>query len=546
MAHRVLGNARTAIAAIRRVAGNPDMRRALLGWMLGWAGEWAWLVALFVYAFGAGGLAVVGLVGLARTLPAAILAPLLGSMADRAPRHRVLLAIHLGRAALLAGATLIVALGGPSIVVYLIATLDALLAVLHRPSHMALLPALARSPDQLLGANVASATVEAIGIFSGPAIGAALLATKVAALSFAGPAILFAVAAAGVAGLRVAPSAALVDAGASRSVLRGIRALRSHPHAALILGLFSAQTVVRGILAVLIVAGAVGLFEMGEEGVGLLNSAVGVGGFLGAIAAMSMVGRSRMATPFLVGLVLWGAPIVVTGLLPVAAVALLAMAVVGAGNALLDVTGFTLLQRTVPNAYRGSVFGLLEAMVMLTVGVGSLLGPILVELLGARGAWIAVGCLLPLLALVAAPAVSRADARAVIPERELHLLRGVPMLQVLPLTALECVAADLRPMHVPAGEPIIRRGDVGDRFYVIGAGEVEVRVGDRVMRRQGVGESFGEVALLRDVRRTADVVALTDVEVLTIGRAALRSAVTGDHQSLDAADEVVAARLAAR
>jgi len=70
----VLRNVGTALAAVGRVVGNPDMRRALLGWMLGWAAEWAWLVALFVYAFGSGGLAVVGLVGMARTLPAAIAA----------------------------------------------------------------------------------------------------------------------------------------------------------------------------------------------------------------------------------------------------------------------------------------------------------------------------------------------------------------------------------------------------------------------------------------------------------------------------------------
>lgn len=544
MAQRALGNVRTAIAAIRRVAGNPDMRRALLGWMLGWAGEWAWLVALLVYAFGAGGLAVVGLVGLARTLPAAILAPALSSLADRGPRHRVLLTIHVGRSLLLGSATAVVAVGGPPLAVYLIAALDALLAVLHRPTHMALLPALARSPQQLVGANVASATVEAVGILSGPAIGAALIATDVVPLTFAGPAMLFAVAAISVAGLQPASGASVPETGTSRSLLRGIQALRAHPHAALILGLFAGQTTVRGILGVLIVAGAVGMFGMGEEGVGLLNAAIGAGGLLGAISAMSVVGRSRMGRPFLIGLALWGAPILVAGLVPAAVVALLAMAALGAGNALLDVSGFTLLQRTVPNAYRGSVFGILEALVMLTVGLGSLVGPLLVQLLGAQGAWIAAGCLLPVLAVLASPAVSRTDARAVIPERELELLRGVPMLQVLPLTALEQVAADLKPMQIAAGSQIIRRGEVGDRFYVIGSGEVEIRVGDRVMRRQGIGESFGEVALLRDVRRTADVVAITDVEVLAVGRVAFRCAVTGDHLSSEAAEEVVGSRLA--
>lgn len=535
---------RDSLSAIGRVVGNGDMRRALAGWMLGWAAEWAWLVALFVYAYGAGGLGVVGLVGLARTLPAAVLAPALGSFADRFARHRVLLAIHTGRSALLGLATLVAATDGPPLLVYLVATLDALLAVLHRPTHMAFLPSLARAPEQLVGANVASSTVEAVGILGGPAIGAGLIATGVVPLTFGVPALVFAMAAISVAGLHPSADHALTESAPDRSVLRGIRALRAQPYAALVIGLFSAQTIVRGAMSVLIVAGAVEMLSMGEEGVGFLNAAIGAGGLLGAASAMSVVGRRRMAPAFFVGLLLWGGPILVSGLVPAAAVALLAMSVVGAGNAVLDVSGFTLLQRIVPNAARGSVFGILEAMVMLTVGLGALVAPLVVQLVGVRGAWIATGSVLPLLALGSRRAMSRADAQAVIPDRELGLLRGVPMLRVLPLTALEQVAADMKPMRFTAGKPIIRRGDVGDRFYLVAEGEVEVRVGDRVMRRQGAGESFGEVALLRDVKRTADVFALTDVELYALDRVAFRCAVIGDRQSREAADEVVVSRLA--
>jgi len=329
-------------------------------------------------------------------------------------------------------------------------------------------------------------------------------------------------------------------------MLAGLRALRTHPQAALVLGLFGAQTLVRGMLSVLIVAGAIELLGMGEEGVGYLNAAIGAGGLIGALSAMGIIGQRRMALPFFAGLVLWGAPILVTGLAPAAAVALLAMAVVGAGNAVLDVAGFTLLQRTVPNAVRGSVFGVLEALVMLAVGIGAVAGTLLVGLVGLRGAWIATGAVLPLLAILSWRGMAAADERAVIPERELALLRGVPMFEVLPLTALEQVAADLRPMRFAAGDPVIRQGDVGDHFYVIAAGEVEVRVGERVVRREGPGESFGEVALLRDVPRTAGVVAATDLELYALEREAFTSAVTGDHQSRLAADEVIDTHLTAR
>jgi MFS family permease len=539
MLTRALAGARTAGHAIGRVIANRDMRRAVLGYMFGCGAEWAWLVALAVYAFNAGGLAVVGIVGLARTLPAAILAPALGSLADRFPRHRVLLAVHAGRASLLALAAVVAAVNGPPLLVYAIATLDALLAVLHRPTHLSLLPALARSPEQLIAANVSSSTVEAVGILLGPMIGAVLIASGAVPLTFAVPAAMFAAAAISVAGLRPSEASEQRVPASGGSFLRGLRALREHPHAALIVSLFGSQTAVRGILSVLIVAGSIEMLGMGDEGVGYLNAAIGAGGVVGAVATAAMVGRRRMAPQFFLGLLLWGLPILVAGLLPFAVVALLAMAVLGAGNAVLDVSGFTLLQRTVPNAARGSVFGVFEAVVMLTVGLGSLLAPALVALVGVQGAWIVAGSVLPLLAIVTWRGLRAADERAVVPERELALLRGVPMLGMLPLTALEQVAADLTPLRFEAGDTIIREGDAGDRFYVVASGEVEVRQDRERIRTMGVGESFGEVALLRNVPRTAGVVAIGPVEVFAIGRVAFRCAVTEDHQSLQAAEQVV-------
>lgn len=539
MGHRALAGARTAATALAHVIANPDMRRAVLGYMFGCGAEWAWLVALAVYAFNAGGLAVVGIVGLARTLPAAILAPALGSLADRFPRHRVLLVVHAGRASLLALAAVVAAVNGPPLLVYAIATLDALLAVLHRPTHLSLLPALARSPEQLIAANVSSSTVEALGILLGPMIGAALIASGAVPLTFAVPAAIFAAAAVSVAGLRPSEASEQRVPASGRSVTRGLRALREHPHAALIVSLFGSQTAVRGILSVLIVAGSIEMLGMGDEGVGYLNAAIGAGGVVGAVSTAAMVGRRRIAPQFFLGLLLWGLPILVTGLLPVVVVALVAMAVLGAGNAVLDVSGFTLLQRTVPNAARGSVFGVFEAVVMLTVGLGSLLAPALVALVGVQGAWIATGAILPLLAIVTWRGLRAADERAVVPERELALLRGVPMLGMLPLTALEQVAADVTPMRFEAGDTIIREGDVGDRFYVVASGEVEVRQDRQLIRTMGVGESFGEVALLRNVPRTAGVVAVGPVEVFAIGRVAFRCAVTEDRQSLQAAEQVV-------
>jgi predicted MFS family arabinose efflux permease len=541
----MLRSVSSAFSALRRVFANPDIRRAELAWMTGYAAEWAWLVALFVYAFGVGGVAAVGLVGVVRTLPAAVLAPAITSFTDRLPRHRVLLGVHGGRAALIGLVAIGVAAGWPPVLVFLIAPLDGLLAVLHRPTHMALMPSLARAPEELVASNVASSTLEGVGTLIGPAIGGGLVAVGITSVTFAVPAALFLLAAATVLGIRPAQSLRPVRAtrGGLAVLLGGIQSLADHPHAGLLLGLFGAQVVVRGVLSVLLVAASVQLLALGEEGVGFLNAAIGAGGFLGALFAMSLVGRTRLAPSFSLGLVLWGTPILLIGLLPFAMVAVVALAVLGAGNAVLDVAGFSLLQRSVPNAVRGRVFGVLEAIVMLGLGLGSAVAPALVAALGVQGALIATGALLPLLAIVSWPKVRQTDALAVIPAREMELLRGVPMFRLLPLTVLEQVAGDVAPMQFAAGATIISQGDVGDRFYILVEGAAEATINGQPVSRMRSGDSFGEIALLRDVPRTATVTAETDAMAYVIEREPFCVAVSGDRQSLAAAQEIIGGRL---
>jgi MFS family permease len=540
---------RLAVAgdALRRVLVNPDIRRALLAWMLGYAGEWSWLVALWVYAYQTSGVVAVGILGLVRTLPAAFLSPALSAITDRLPRHRVLLAIHLGRATLVGLAVLAVVAGLPRLVVYAIAPLDALLGVLHRPTHMPLMPALARSPEELVASNVASSTFEGIGTLIGPALGGLLIAYTTPAWGFAVPAVVFGMAAVSVSGIHPAQALRREErrGGLVATLLGGIAALVEYPRAGLVVGLFWAQIIVRGLLNVLLVVAAVELLSVGEQGVGYLNSAIGAGGFLGVLATVTLVARRRMAGPFAIGLVLWGIPILLIGLLPWAPAAVLFLAVLGLGNAVLDVAGFTIMQRSVPNAVRGRIFGVLESGVMLGGGIGSAVAPLLLALLDIRGALIATGLLLPALAVLTWRWVARSDADAVIPERELAILRGVPMLAPLPMTILEQVAGDLAVRSYQDGERIIQQGEVGDRFYILAAGRAEAVADGVRLRTMGPGDSFGEIALIRDVPRTASVVAVGPVEAFALDCSAFLGAVCGDMRSSSAAEAVVRERLAA-
>ena len=230
-------------------------------------------------------------------------------------------------------------------------------------------------------------------------------------------------------------------------------------------------------------------------------------------AAAFLVGTRRLAAWFGLGAALWGAPLVVIGLLPSATSALVMLAAVGAGNALVDVGGFTLIARIAPANVLARVFGLLESVVALSVGLGALLTPAIMDALDLRTSLVVLGFLTPTAVALSWRRLRALDAVIVGRDDELALLRGVPLLDALPLPALETVTRQLEHVLVPAGETVFRQGDLGDRFYVVVNGRAEV-VGDgRAIASLGPGESFGEIALLRRVPRTATVRALEDLRL---------------------------------
>ena len=532
---------------VRQALANREIRLAEIGWMLGIAAEAAYLVALLVFAFQLGGVGWVGLAGLARTLPGALSAPFIGSLADRLPRHRLLFVVHLGRAAAVASLALLSATGGSQILLLVLAGAEGIFATLHRPSNASLLPALARAPEELIASNIVSGTAENLGTLIGPALGGAVLLLAGTTAGFVTPATMFLAAAFAVSLVRpMAQPRQLPEAGGRRGVrriMRGFEALIEHPTAGLLVGIGLTQTFVRGVMTVLLVAACAGVLGLGEQGIGLLQSAIGFGGIAGALAAGALVTRRKLSGAMRIGLLLWGLPIMVIGLAPNAVVAVAVLVVLGIGNAVFDVGLFSLIQRNVPNAVRGSVFGAFEGMIMLTVGLGSILAPQLQAVLGVRGALVAAGALLPILALAGGRGIERADHAAVVPDHEMRLLRGVTMFRPLPLTVVEQLAMGAQTATFEPGTAILEEGEVGDRFYIIVRGAAEVVSGKRRLRELGPGDSFGEIALLRDSPRTATVRAVDRVETVTLERPDFVCAVTGNPQAATEAGQVIEGRL---
>ena len=539
--NRCVNRLTSALSGIAQVLRSEQLCRVELAWGASIFAEWAGFVALGVFAYDAGGALAVGLAGLVRLLPAAVVAPFAAFVGDRFRRERFLVAISLSGFAALACSAAAFYIGQNEFVIFALASVFGLVSTLLRPALQALLPSLARTPEELVAANGATSTIEGLATLVGPLLAGVLVAT-------AEPGAVFAVAATAMfaAGLLFAAVSveghaltAFVSGTVSlrRELLAGFQTALGEPKSRVVVGLIAAQTFVRGCLNVLIVVTVFRVLHAGPGAVGYMTAAIGVGGLFGAFGAMALVGR-RLATPFGAALVLWGLPIALLAPRPYLAISLVLLAVVGFANSVEDVAGFTLLQRVVPDALLTRALGVVWGLAMGAVALGSITAPAVVRALGPRPALVVVGLILPLLTVFTWGRLIAIDRTVAAPAEELAVIEGVAMFAPLSIAAKEHVAATLTTLSVSPGDVVIRAGDTGDQFYIVGHGELEV-VGAGVHTTASDGDYFGEIALLRDVPRTATVRALTDSHLYAMSREDFLAAVTA-HVGVRAAGEAVA------
>jgi MFS family permease len=534
-----------ALSSLRGVVRNEQLRGAELAWGASITAEWAHFVALGVFAYDVGGTLGVGLAGLIRLLPAALVAPFAASLGDRFRRERFLAVIGLGGSTALAGSAAAFVVGQNEWLIFGLAGLVGLASTLVRPALQALLPSLARTPEELIAANGATSTIEGLGTLVGPLIAGVLVSVANVGVVFALGAVAFLAA-----GLlfrrvvvegRVRTTAAAVES-VREALLAGFHTCLRGQKPRLVVGLVVAQAFVRGCLNVLIVVTVFRVLDAGPGAVGYMTAALGVGGLIGAFGALTLVGR-RLAVPFGLALVFWGLPIALVAPRPYLAIALVLLAIVGAANSVEDVAAFTLLQRIVPDDVLTRVLGVLWGLAMGAVALGSIAAPSVVEAIGPRPALVVVGAILPVLTIATWRRLVDIDRTVAAPDAELALIDSVPMFAPLSIAAKEHMAATLNAVSVAAGDVVIRAGDRGDRFYIVADGELEVlAAGLQVTATEG--DYFGEIALLRDVPRTATVRAVTDSQLHALERDDFLAAVTAHSAVRAASDVVVEERLA--
>lgn len=536
---RQLRNSLRRLAAVFR---NPSLARLSLGWAGMTFTTWAFAIALGVYAFGQGGATAVGIAALVRLLPGALASPFAGVLGDLWSRRLVLVLSALVSGLAIAVAAVAAAANAPAWAVYGLAGVFTVASTPYVPAEGALLPLAARTPQELSAANVTRNQLDSLGFLAASLVVGALLAVASPEAAFA------AAAAAGLATAAVLSTLAgdqrpsYEDEAGISGVLRqtavGFRVLVSEPKLRLVGIALSLLVFVEGAADVMVVVVTLDLLGISEGNVGWINAAWGIGALVAGAGLAVLLDRGNLATGLSVGCLITGAGFALPGAWPVVLAAYLSFLMMGFGYSFVEVAARTLLQRLGSDETLARVIGFLETSRLAATALGAIAAPALVAAIGVRGALLALGPLLPVLALLRWRSLRNFEIGAPVSERNYNLLRGTSIFAPLPVDALEGVCRSLVAVHAAPGQEVISEGEPGVRFYLIDRGEVEVIENDVFRRNQGEGECFGEIALLRDVPRTATVRAVRETRLLALDRDHFIEAVTGHRRSHQSAEAV--------
>jgi MFS family permease len=534
------------------VAENRDLLRLQLAFF-GFNGtEWAVWIAMLVYAFDHGGATEAGVVAVIQLVPAAIVGPVLSVLADREPPARTLRHGYVVQSMLLALVAAVLIGGGPRYLAYALAALVTASLTITRPTQTALVPFLARGPEELTASNVLFGWNESLAMLAAPAGAGLLLATVGPGWVFAVGAGVALVSALLVSALDRAPEEIDADddpeldphGSIVKELTTGIAALRQEKAARMLVFVLATMFTALGALDVVTVVIALDVLDLGQGGSGYLNACFGFGGAAAILVTATFVGRPKLIPWIIAAAVVWGGAFFILGLRSTVATAVVLLAAAGVAYMVFDVAGRTLLQRSAPADIVSRVFGLMEAVGAIGLAAGSAFVPLIVSVVGVDAAIVGTGVVLPIALLLCGKALLHVDEHATVPVVEIALLRCVIFLQALPAPELESLARSLVRVDAQAGQVLTAEGNVGDRFFVIADGEVDTWTKGVHLRRLRRGQGFGEIALLEDVPRTATCIAVGPATLYALEREPFIAAVTGHRRSSSLAGRLVDRRLA--
>lgn len=540
-------NLTAPLAALVDVFRNPQLGRLQLSWAAVSFAMWTFAITLGVYAFEVGGAAAVGVAGFVRLLPGALASPFGGLLGDRYSRRAVLLYSSLASAVALGLASVAVAAGVDVWIVFALAGLYTVCSTPYIPAEAAWMPQLARSPQELSAANVTRSFMDNFGFLGGALISGVLLALTSIEFVFgvaAAVTVLSSVVIASMKPDRRPDYGGEEDAASvAGETVAGIRALLTDPPIRLLSACVVLLTLFEGAADVLIVIIALDLLGLAQSSVGYLNAAWAVGALAGGAALAVLINRGHLVAGLVIGSMITGASLALPGAWQVTAAAFIGLAGIGLGYTFVEVASSTLLQRIGDDEILGRVRGALETARLSAMALGSILVAVVIGLIGIQAAILATAAILPLFAILRWARLRRFEIGAPVSERHFNLLRNDRVFAPLPLETLERLTSDLVEVEVESDRNVITQGEVGDRFYLIESGRVEVVENGLHRRYQGPGESFGEIALLRDTARTATVRTTEPTVLLALDQEQFITAITGHHRTRGEADDVIDTRL---
>jgi MFS family permease len=507
--------------------GNRNLSLLFAGQAVSAFGDWSYVLALGILAYEITGSAtVVAVLTFARLLPYAVLLPFSGVLADRGNRKVLMISADLGRGMCMLG--LLFAGSEQSLwIAYPLVFLATVFSSLFKPAMNSVLPALVGDEENLLRANSIWSQMDSVSFVLGPALGGVLALLGEPQLAFLINGLTFIVSAGTLLLVRIPPREAPEEneggeeEGWLSETLAGFRFLFRENEgvlAALTVSFVSLTFVGGGIWTLILILSEES-FGLGTEGSGFLNSVYGVGGVVGGLAAGYLASRIRLGPAVIWSIAAGAVVFLFLGLSPAGVLPFVILFVVGVLDIVVDVNGTTIIQTGTPEELLGRVFGAFESVLIFAMLVGALVVGPLIELLGPRTTTVAFAVAGLVIFLACLPRLSKLES--VLGVR--MFVRKVPVLSGLSHGVLEDLASRMTLVKVPDGTAIVSQGEVGDRLYIVKDGEAEVVArgedgGETELATLSKNDYFGEIALLRDVPRTATVRAMGALELFTLDR----------------------------
>lgn len=514
------------IRELRAVLGNHKLRVLLTGRLISSMGDWLYVIALSIaiYRYSHGSSVLISLLWIAKLVPNLLFRPFTGALAGRLGYWRSMVSADLARMVVV-GVLAIVLTPSTWAIIFPFVFLTTTLGGLFRPASVGFIPSLVNSREERLAANAVTIEADSIAMIVGSALGGVVAGLGWINQLLAIEALTFGISA--LALWRIRPSvvnlvmpkspAPATDEDEAGGMLAGFRLIARRPALVFTAGVMALPELASGAIVIWIVPYAYHSLHLGNAGVGYLYTFLGIGAVAGGLVAAVLGGNVRLDALLAAGVLVMGIGLILFGVLPIAAVALVTILVVGLAETVEYAAYETLLQQSIPDELLGSVSGALDSFLFDMMLAGNLLSGALAAILGLGSSIAGLG-----IAIVLVTGVAWLYLRAKTARRpDAVTLARIPLFAGLASGTREWAVRRMVREQFQPGAVVVRQGDAGDRFYVIARGKAQVDVdidGTVSSRVCGAGDAFGEIALIKNVPRTATVRALDRLVVFSLSR----------------------------